>query len=166
MIALLKQTRLIAVVLDTQGRVQFSNGGLCRLLDYGGVELMDCRLFEQHLADRDRDLLATLYPGGTQNPHFPTEFESELCTHTKEPRYVSWHTVLLRDISGRIKSTILIGDDVTELRRTEQQLSLSAKIFETTHHAMVITDLGGTIVAVNNAFTIDRKSTRLNSSHH
>lgn len=154
MIALLKQTRLIAVVLDTQGRVQFSNGGLCRLLDYGGVELMDCRLFEQHLADRDRDLLATLYPGGTQNPHFPTEFESELCTRSKETRYVSWHTVLLRDISGRIKSTILIGDDVTELRLTEQQLSLSAKIFEATHHAMVITDLGGTIVAVNNAFTM------------
>jgi diguanylate cyclase (GGDEF)-like protein/PAS domain S-box-containing protein len=154
MIALLQQTRLIAVVLDTQGRVQFSNGGLCRLLDYGGAELMDCRLFEQHLADRDRDLLATLYPGGTQNPHFPTEFESELCTHTKEPRYVSWHTVLLRDISGRIKSTILIGDDVTQLRLTEQQFSLSSKIFEATHHAMVITDLGGTIVAVNNAFTM------------
>lgn len=154
MIALLQQTRLIAVVLDTQGRVQFSNGGLCRLLDYGGVELMDCRLFDQHLADSNRDLLATLYPGGTQSLHFPTEFESELYTRAKELRYVSWHTILLRDIAGKTKSTILIGDDVTELRLTEQQLSLSAKIFEATHHAMLVTDLGGTIVAVNNAFTM------------
>ncbi len=154
MIALLKQTRLIAVVLDTQGRVQFSNGGLCRLLNAGGVELMDCHLFEQHLADRNRDLLATLYPGGTQNPHFPTEFESELRTRSNESRYVSWHTIVLRDMSGRIKSTILIGDDVTELRLTEAQLSLSAKIFEATDHAMLVTDLDGTIVAINNAFTL------------
>lgn len=154
MISLLRQTRLIAVVLDTHGRIQFSNGGLCRLLKCGGVELMDCRLFEHHLASNDRRLLEKLYPDGLQNPRFPAEFESELRTRDNESRFVSWHTMALRDFSGEIRNTILIGDDVTELRREEQQLSLTAKIFGATHHAMLITDLDGTIIAVNKAFTM------------
>lgn len=154
MIALLKQTRLIAVVLDQRGHVQFSNGGLCRLLKCGGIELLDCCLFEHHLAPQNRHLLDELYPGGTQNPHFPAEFESELITRDHESRYVSWHAIVLRDFSGRVKSTILIGDDVTELHRTEDQLPLSARIFEATHHAMLVTDLAGGIIAINRAFTL------------
>ena len=47
MISLLRHTRLIAVVLDRRGHVEFSNGGLCRLLKYSGVELMDFPLFER-----------------------------------------------------------------------------------------------------------------------
>ncbi|MFA7292408.1 MAG: diguanylate cyclase, partial [Rhodocyclaceae bacterium] len=65
----------------------------------------------------------------------------------------SWHTIVLRDFSGRVKSTILIGDDVTELHRAEAQLSLSARIFEATHHAMLVTKLDGSIIAINTAFT-------------
>lgn len=153
-IPLLKQTRLIAVVLDIHGRIQFSNGALCRLLQHGGSELMDCRLFERCLAAGDRSLLEILYPGGTQSAHFPAEFQSELLTGENESRHVSWHSVIWREFSGQLKGAVLIGDDVTALRREEEQTSLYIKAFEATDHAIVVTDVAGTIISVNRAFSL------------
>jgi len=150
---LLKQTRLIAVVLDIRGRVQFSNGALCRLLQHGGSELMDCSLFERYLAPGDRGLLEKLYPGGTQSAHFPAEFQSELLTGENETCHVSWHSVIWREFSGQVKGAVLIGDDVTAMRREEEQTSLYVKAFEATDHAIVVTDVAGTIVSVNRAFS-------------
>ena len=151
---LLKQTRLIAGVLDIHGRVQFSNGALCRLLQHGGSELMDCHLFEHYLAAGDRDLLEKLYPGGTQSEHFPAEFQSELLTSENESRHVSWHSFVWREFSGQVKGAILIGDDVTALRREEEQTSLYMKAFEATDHAIVVTDAAGTVVSVNRGFSV------------
>jgi len=153
MISLLRQTRLIAVVLDTRGRVQFSNGSLCRLLKCGGVELMDCALFDRYLLPENRTLLAELYPEGGQSARFPAEFEAAMVATDGETRHVAWHAMTMCDFSGRVRNTVLVGDDITELRRTEVELSLSAKIFSATHHAIVVTGLDGTIVAVNDAFT-------------
>lgn len=149
---LLKQTRLIAVVLDTHGRVQFSNGGLCRLLHCHGPALVNCNLFQRHCAESDQGLFERLYPGGTQGPRFPAEFQSELLTLERESRHVSWHAVVWRDSSGRIKGTMLIGDDVTALRHEEEETSLYVKAFEATEHAIVVTNALGTILSVNQAF--------------
>jgi len=150
---LLKQTRLIAVVLDPQGRVLFSNGGLCRLLQRGGAELMHSELFAQHLAVADRGLLTRLYPDGAQASPFPGEFQSELLTSDGQSRHVFWHAVVWRDGGGRLRGTILIGDDVTALRQEEEQTSLYVKAFEATNHAIVVTDVQGTILSINRAFT-------------
>ncbi|HNJ75848.1 MAG TPA: diguanylate cyclase [Azospira sp.] len=153
MISLLRHTRLIAVVLDRRGHVEFSNGSLCRLLKYSGVELMDFPLFERLAAPASRDLVAELFPDGEQAPHFPTEFETALLDRDGEPCTVSWHAVVMRDRVGTARHTILIGDDVTELRQTETQMAMSARIFGASHHAMLVTTLTGEIVEVNPAFT-------------
>ena len=154
MIALLRHTRLIAMVLDHRGHVQYSNGSLCRLLQYSGVELMDYPVLERLAAPGSRALLDTLFPKGEQATHFPGQFEMELLTRSGQSRMVDWHAVVLRDRTGNPRNTILIGDDITELRQTEAQTAMSAKIFDATHHAMLVTTLDGTIVAVNSAFTL------------
>jgi diguanylate cyclase (GGDEF)-like protein/PAS domain S-box-containing protein len=153
MFSLLQQTRLIAVVLDTEGRILFSNGSLCRLLQSAGTELMNCRLFERHLAPGARSLLDTIYPGGASRAQFAAAFESELITRRGEPRLVLWHAIVLREYTGNVRGTILIGDDLTEARRMEEQLKLTAKVFESTNQAMVITNAEAGIIAVNQAFT-------------
>jgi len=153
MISLLRHTRLIAVVLDRRGHAQFSNGSLCRLLKYSGVELMDCPLFERLATPGSRALVDELFPGGEQSPHFPAEFEIELLNRDGDSRIVSWHAVVMRDRVGNPRHTILIGDDVTELRQTEAQMAMSAKIFAASHHAMLVTTLTGEIVEINPAFT-------------
>lgn len=153
MIALLKQTRLIAVVLDTEGRVVFSNGHLCRLLGYEGAELINCRLFERYLSPCDHVLLAAFYPGGQKKAVFPPEFESELLTSQGEVRHVQWHALVVAEYSGHVNSTILIGDNITEARRTEDLLKLTASVFEASNQSMLITDADCNILKVNEAFT-------------
>ena len=143
----------IAVILDTRGRVLFSNGSLCRLLKCSGTELVNCSLFERYLAPNDRGLLEDLYPGGTQNTLFPAEFQSELLTGENQSRHISWHAVIWREFSGRVKGTMLIGDDITALHREEEQTSLYVKAFEATDHAIVVSDTTGCIISVNQAFT-------------
>lgn len=151
---LLKQTKLIAVILDAQGRIQFSNGRLCQLLQRNANELFDSGLFERYLAASDRALLEQLYPEGVQNTHFPAEFESELLANSENPsRFVSWHSFIWRDYYGRAKGTMLIGDDLTDLHHEQEQTSLYVRAFEATDHAILVTDLRGTTLSVNQAFT-------------
>lgn len=152
MIALLHQTRLIAVVLDTEGRVMFSNGSLSRLLGLPGTSLMNCRLFERHLAPGGRGLQDRIYPDGGTRAVFASEFEAEMCTVSGDSRFILWHSIVLHEYSGNIRGTILIGDDLTESRRMEQQLLLSASVFESTNQAIVVTDAQARILAVNQAF--------------
>lgn len=150
---LLQQTRLIAVILDAEGRVQFSNGSLCRLLKRGGRTLLNCKLFEAHLAESDRGLLDKLYPGGHQNPHYPAQFQSELLSTDNSPCRVAWHSVIWRDYAGKAKGAMLIGDDLTSLLHEEIQTSLYIKAFEATDHAIMVTDIDANIVSINRAFT-------------
>ena len=151
---LLRQTRLIAVILDQRGRVQFSNGRLCQLLHRNPSELLDCPLFERYLAPTDDALLERLYPDGAQSKLFPAEFVSELLAGSENPsRVISWHSFVWRDFFGHAKGVMLIGDDLTELRHEQEQTSLYVKAFEATHHAIIVTDMRGTILSANQAFT-------------
>ncbi len=150
---LLKQTRLIAATLDLQGRVQFANDALRELLQCSAAELINARLFDSRLGCCDHTLQEQLYPGGTQNTHFPTEFQSELRTHDGQTRHIAWHAVVWRDTAGRAMGSILIGNDVTQLLREEKQTSLYIRAFEATAHAIVVTDAKGSIISVNRAFT-------------
>ncbi|MHB1591255.1 MAG: sensor domain-containing protein [Sulfuricella sp.] len=150
---LLWHIRLSAVVLDTEGRVVFCNDSLRRLLKASAAELSDCQLFERYLAPGERHLLDEFYPGGTQALDFPARFEAELVNTSGESRWVSWYAIVLREFSGQVSGAILVGDDITERHRVEAELALTARVFETTGEAIVITDASGAIISVNQAFT-------------
>jgi diguanylate cyclase (GGDEF)-like protein/PAS domain S-box-containing protein len=153
MMALLEKTRLIAAVLDQDGRVLFSNGSLCQALQYRCADLINCALFERHLSPTNRALLATLHPDGARQASFPAEFESELLRRDGQLRHIVWHAIALPEYCGHQHSTILIGDDVTEARRSEELLRLTARVYECTNQAMVVTDAHCNIISVNQAFT-------------
>lgn len=153
LITLLQQTRLIAVVLDSEGRVLFSNGSLCRVLQQGDAELKNTRLFERFLAPGNRNLLQTLYPLGRSSVCIPSEFESTLQTHNGELRHIVWHAITMHESPDHPKRMILIGDDFTEARHEEERLKLSASIIDSTNQAVIVTDTNFNIITVNQAFT-------------
>jgi diguanylate cyclase (GGDEF)-like protein/PAS domain S-box-containing protein len=153
MMDLLKQTRLIAVVLDHEGRILFSNGSLCRLLQQDEVEIANVRLFERYLALESSNLLAKLHRSGANVLNFPSTFESAIQTGKGEIRHVLWHAISLREAGDRNVRTFLIGDDYTESRREEERLKLEASVMESTDQAVVITDAAASILTINHAFT-------------
>lgn len=151
---LLWHIRLCAMVLDTEGRMVFCNDSLCRLLKTSAAELSDCQLFERYLAPGERHLLDEFYPGGTQASDFPARFEAEFVNTSGESRWVSWYAIVLLEYSGQVNGAILVGDDITERHRVEAELALTARVFETTGEAIMITDASGAIISVNQAFTL------------
>ncbi len=58
----------------------------------------------------------------------------------------------IRNSRGKLMSISGTTQDVTELKRQEERLRLSARLMESTQEAMVITDPQGTIIDVNPAF--------------
>jgi diguanylate cyclase (GGDEF)-like protein/PAS domain S-box-containing protein len=47
----------------------------------------------------------------------------------------------------------IYGDDITDLKNAEEQLELSAQVFESTMEGIMLTDTNGKIISVNSAFT-------------
>lgn len=68
-------------------------------------------------------------------------------------RHLVWNLSPLHDRHGLIIGGIAQGQDVTDRRVAERRLRLSAKVFDSTVEAIMITDDKGDIVDVNTAFT-------------
>jgi diguanylate cyclase (GGDEF)-like protein/PAS domain S-box-containing protein len=60
---------------------------------------------------------------------------------------------LLHDAAGRAYGYIAVAVDITERKKTEDMLRLSAQVFENASEGIMVTDADSTIVAVNKAFT-------------
>ncbi len=77
---------------------------------------------------------------------------------------------------GRRRGMLVIGHDLSERKKTEEQQRLAARVFETTGEAIMITDTGSRIVLVNPAFcritgysaadVLGRTPLILNSGYH
>ena len=150
---LLPQTEMIALALDNHGRTLFFNKALsdvlgCRAEAVGKAPCLSRFLDRQHLPLSD-----ILFPGGRPGERFPASIESEFIEGREGRRVFLWHMIPLRDYAGQPSGLILIGDDLTEKRCAEEQLRLTARVFETTDLAMIITDRRGTILSANGAFS-------------
>jgi len=59
----------------------------------------------------------------------------------------------LMDAEGRVEGLFGISRDITELKRTQEELQLAASVFHNSREGITITDTNGTIVDVNEAFS-------------
>ena len=150
---LLPQTDMIALAMDNNGRTLFFNPALAKLLDNPADESGRTNILSRFLDRQHLSLTDILFPEGKRSRHLPVLIESEFI-EGREGRYVyRWHAIPLRDYVGQSSGLILIGDDLTEKRRAEEQLRLTARVFEATDLAMIITDRHGVILSANGAFS-------------
>jgi diguanylate cyclase (GGDEF)-like protein/PAS domain S-box-containing protein len=69
---------------------------------------------------------------------------------------VGWHRWTNRgifDTSGGLIAYQAIGEDITERRKAEDKLRQSAAVFSSTAEGVLITDLDGTVIDINKAFS-------------
>ena len=128
---------------DTDGHLVYANHALCQLL--GGQE---------------RDLAG--FPAAPLREHLglpalsssrqKSAFEWTVNAQTA-PRTLMCNQLPLFDREGTLLGNCFVASDMTERLVAEQQLRLSAQVFENASEGIVITDMAGVIVAVNPAFT-------------
>lgn len=67
--------------------------------------------------------------------------------------WLRWELLPWRASDGSVGGIILFLEDITEAKRAEERLRLAFTLFEQASEAIVVTDLNGSILRVNEAFT-------------
>lgn len=132
---------------DTDGKILRTNLTGAHLLATPRSQLTGHN-FAGYIAPQSRPaflaLLARAFAG-----HTDAACDLTLSTHTKAPRTVLIETSLSE--SGDECRAVLV--DVTERRQTLDRLQLAAGVFASTREGIMVTDINGVIVDVNDAFS-------------
>jgi diguanylate cyclase (GGDEF)-like protein/PAS domain S-box-containing protein len=115
------------VVLDAEGRIELVNRKGCALLgrpehELKGADWIGVAVPEEGRAgarSRFEQLVRGADPGEEAR-------ESTIVTRSGELRTIAWHVTILRDPDGTVAGTLSSGEDVTERRRAEQQITYLA----------------------------------------
>jgi diguanylate cyclase (GGDEF)-like protein/PAS domain S-box-containing protein len=133
---------------DTHGRIRLFNRGAERLFGHTSAEVLGQPighlLLDDFLQSGRRGLHAASAP-------LPARPRIVLATHrngTPFPLEIS----VAKHASGDGVGYTLLARDVSEHLRTEEQLRLSAKVFESSIEAILITDAHGRILSANKTF--------------
>ena len=79
----------------------------------------------------------------------------ELWNRKKNGELFAGHVSIsaLQDDQGNVAQYVCVTSDITEQLVAEEKLRLTAKVVESSHDSIMITDITGTIISVNPAFT-------------
>jgi PAS domain S-box-containing protein len=112
---------MIALMADMQGNITFCNDYLLRLTGWQREQAIGRNWFTLFLPEEERvkvkNLLHKIPADGLITPHF----ESEIKTRDDERRMVKWTNTTLCDLGGRGIGVALLGDDITERLRSEEE---------------------------------------------
>ncbi|MDZ7594985.1 MAG: EAL domain-containing protein [Thiobacillus sp.] len=145
---------VMLVALDAEGRVQLVNPKGCDMLGAAEADILGKDWIEHFLPERIRKDVRENVIQMMKGNIAPVEYmENAILTRSGEEREVAWHNAVLRDESGKVTGVLASGEDITERKRAEAQLSLAAKVFEQSGEGIMITDAQRSIVMVNQAFT-------------
>ncbi len=149
----LEDIELAALMVDLRGRLTFCNHYLLALTGWRGEEVIGRTWLERFVPQEQRAMVRRVIDRLAQHGELPAEFEGEVCTRDGERRLIAWNNTLARDAEGRIIGLTAIGEDVTERRRTEDQVRKLSQAVEQSPAIVVITDRSGRIEYVNRKFT-------------
>src|SRR5689334_11906191 len=107
---LLESVHLVAVVMDTSGRVTFCNEFLAHLLQRPRIDLVRRDWFE-YLADDVKGPLREAFLARINDGTIARTDENDIVAKNGERRTIAWNNTILRDAHGVIVGTASIGSD-------------------------------------------------------
>jgi len=115
--------QVIIVALDRDSRVTFINRKGCEILGYKEDEIIGKDWFSNFLPKDRRERVRQVFKDLIDGKIEPIEYyENPILTKDNRERTISWHNSVLRDSKGAIIGTLSAGEDITELKRTEEEL--------------------------------------------
>jgi PAS domain S-box-containing protein len=124
---LLQRINVIAVSLDLESRIIFSNPFLHQLTGWSRQELEGRNWFDLLVPYDGRDAMrAALHAGNGRETE--QGLDAEILTRNGERLLIRWNTVTDIDIHGEVSGITCMGVDITEIRRARDTLAASARM--------------------------------------
>lgn len=120
---------VIIVAINNKGIITLINKKGCEVLSYEEKELVGKNWYDLCVPERDRkerkEFHKRLMSG---NYDVVEDYENSILTKSGEERIIAWHNTLIKDEEGQILGTLSSGEDITERKQTEEELSRSEKL--------------------------------------
>ncbi len=115
---------VMVVALDRQGNLTLVNRKTCEVLGCGPVGCcLGGNWFDRFVPPQGRDeasgIFRQLIDGTGEMPEY---YENLTVSLAGESRLIAWRNTVLRDSRGEVIGTLSAGEDITEMRRTEESL--------------------------------------------
>jgi PAS domain S-box-containing protein len=124
---MLEKAELVAVTLDTQGRVTFINDYLLSLTGWQRDEVMGENWFDRFIPPEQQEMLKDFFFRSITTGEIQAHYTNDIVTSWDEMRTILFTNVLLRDLQDNITGTASIGEDITERERAAVEISESRR---------------------------------------
>lgn len=149
----LENVSLFALTLSADSTIIFCNDYMLMSTGWRREDVLGKNWFEQFIPPDERDKVAAIFGAAIEKGEVPQHYENEILTRTGERRLIRWSNTILRDGKGAIAGAVSIGEDITELKRAEEetrrQSDLLARIMETSPVGIVSLGKEGRLVFAN-----------------
>lgn len=142
---------VMVLVLDTQFKIQLINRRGCEIIGYTAEEAIGKNFFELFIPQRIHEQLRNVAYHIMENANNTFEYyENPIQTKSGEERLIAWRNRVLKDESGKVIGFLSSGEDITEIRRAQDQLQESEEFYRT-----VVGAIEESIVILHNNTVVD-----------
>lgn len=114
----LESVRLVAVTLDREGRIMYSNDFLSDLTGWSREELKGKDWFGLFIP-RERQDVREVFLQMIGDGDFPAYYENPILTRSGRERLISWNNTVFRDADGKVLGVTCLGEDITDWSEAE-----------------------------------------------
>lgn len=132
----LNQLKLIAVILDSSGRIAFCNDAFIATIGLPRSEIIGKDWFRHFTAKSNRRKAKEMFQSLLKTGDSLVQEESEIYCSDKRIFTISWNLSTIADDSGKVTHVVGIGMDVTENRKMENALRENEETLRTLINGM------------------------------
>jgi PAS domain S-box-containing protein len=125
---ILESVQMVALMMDTDGRVTFCNTFLLGLTGWRREDVIGHDWFERLVPEPDRSALKAWFRDSLEKRTFEGPHENPIVTRHGVRREVLWDNTLIHDAAGTIVGLASFGRDMTEQRQLEAQYRQAQKM--------------------------------------
>lgn len=142
---------VIVLVLDIHQKVKLLNRKGCEILGYDSEDVIEKDWIATFIPKKDQPIINALITDlvNSQTPP-PPYYENEIVTKKGELRMIAWRNQALYDDNGTITGFLCSGDDITEIRDTQNKLIESEDFYRT-----IVTSIDKAILILENSHIAD-----------
>ena len=116
---LLENIDLLAVILDSTGRVEFVNDCFVRATGYSRTEALGADAFTLILPEANRERVRSSFLESMRQGQLVPRFETTVRTRGGRTRRILWTNTLLRSLAGEVVGSSSLGVDITQRLQAE-----------------------------------------------